>query len=281
MSSPTERKRFEHARKLASKLRSFIFKPEPELSIARFSGMEEVARGCMGTVYHATDSETGREVAIKTANDSADARSALKNEAKMLGGLHHPNIVEFLGSGRIPGRGETPFIVMEFLHGSKLEMQAMRWELLKPALMSLCDALAAVHDAGIVHRDVKPDNIILTDKGVKLIDFGVAKRTGAIRSMAGLTFNPGNLGYAAPEMFGLSPDRRSDIYSVGAIMYRALTGKLPEDMARFYGNAVLEPALHGGFSEVVGKALELSPEKRFQSAREMRERIEALAMLES
>ncbi len=257
-----------------------IFGAQESMPFERFELLEEIGSGCMSSVYKAADRETGSEVAVKLAGTTKDSRIALRNEARMLASLDHPGIVSCLGSG--VDRESKPFVALELLEGETLgemirEGRTIRWEVLGPIIRQVCDALGEIHARGIVHRDVKPDNIIVSQGTAKLIDFGVAQWLNPLkrfRSTFGLSFEPGNLGYAAPEVFGTGADQRADIFSLGAVMHHALSGKIPESVFRFYSRAALEPGLPGNISPIVGKALELEPRKRFQSALEMRHAIE-------
>jgi tetratricopeptide (TPR) repeat protein len=193
----------------------------------------------MGEVYQARDTRLGRLVAIKFVSDelAADhvASERLAREARLTSQLNHPNIVTVHDVGDLDGR---PFIVMEFVAGESLH-SAIQGERLKPARVleiasQVADGLAAAHDAGVIHRDLKPRNIMLTEDGrAKIVDFGVGKASGPapgsedLTIRAGLTdmyFVVGTPGYMSPEQAANRPvDFRADQFALGAIIYEMLT----------------------------------------------------------
>jgi serine/threonine protein kinase len=273
------------ARRLARRLLEG-FKASPDtIPFERFELHDEIGSGCMGIVLRATDKESGDEVALKLAGFTKDSRIALRNEAAILSTMEHPGIVSYIGSGMMKDSDSVrPFIAMELLVGRTLgdllrQEKVIGWGGLRPLMLETCDALGALHGHGIVHRDVKPDNIFISENGVKLIDFGVSEWRSGLRRMRatfGLSFMPGNLGYAAPEMFGMAVDARADVYSLGAVMCHALTGRPPEDLARFFSLSGPRLDLPPPLSGLIQHALELDPSKRLGSMEKMRERIEAL-----
>ena len=195
----------------------------------------------MGEVYQARDTRLGRLVAIKFVSDelAADhvASERLAREARLTSLLNHPNIVTVHDVGDLDGR---PFIVMEFVAGQSLH-SAIQRERLTPARVieiasQVADGLAVAHDAGVVHRDLKPRNIMLTEDGrAKIVDFGIGKMSGPASGSedptigGGLTdayIVVGTASYMAPEQAASKPmDFRADQFALGSIIYEMLTGR--------------------------------------------------------
>jgi serine/threonine protein kinase len=245
-----------------------------------------LGQGAMGSVYEATQEAIGRAVAIKvlhaamTGTLREDQLTRFQREARTAASLGHPNIVQITDFQWLPG--EPPFLVMERLAGVSLGEVITREGRIAPtrAAFVASQALAALHaahEAGIVHRDVKPDNLFLTPMPmvgdvVKVLDFGIAKlvdeapltRVGAM---------VGSPAYMPPEQaFGRPVDRRADVYAVGATLYHALSGALPVDardvgefMARVEAPVVpLEvrvPGLDPGLCAVVARAMAKLPRR--------------------
>jgi len=235
---------------------------------------EELGRGGMGTVFRARHTRLGRTVAVKLlapelAHD-AEARARFEREARALAQLSQPNIVQVHDFGEAEGQC---FLVMEYVQGRPLSSclplppaQAVR------VAIELCEALAAAHAQGIVHRDVKPGNVFLDAAGrAKLGDFGIARFTGV--EQAGFTVTSagsaaGTPAYLAPEVLaGAPPDPRADLYSLGVLLHQMLTGALP--------GATLG-AMPGGLARVVRRALAPDPSARFATANELRGALTAL-----
>jgi len=215
------------------------------LDPGQFVGVYEIVRslgaGGMGEVYQARDTRLGRLVAIKfvSAELAADhvASERLTREARLTSLLNHPNIVTVHDVGDLDGR---PFIVMEFVAGQSLHGLIQRGRL-KPAraieiASEVADGLAVAHDAGVVHRDLKPRNIMLTEDGrAKIVDFGVGKTSGPAPGSDDLTVAGGltdtlvvvgTAGYMAPEQAASRPiDFRADQFALGSIIYEMLTGR--------------------------------------------------------
>src|SRR5580704_5126492 len=201
-----------------------------------------IGRGGMARVYLAEDTTTKRPVAVKILNRdvAADrvARERFLREIEVAASIGHPNIVEVLDAGE--RRDGSPFIVLEFLHGESLGELLRRDGVVEeafavPMMARAASALAAAHRAGIIHRDVKPDNLVLVGErgapySLKVVDFGMAKLQEASKlSQTGMTL--GTLSYIAPEQaLGDPVDARTDVYGLGVVMYRAVTGRLPFDV---------------------------------------------------
>jgi TolB-like protein len=246
----------------------------------------------MGDVYLATDTRLQRPVAIKflsrgTAN--ADGRARFQQEVRAVSSLNHPHILTVHESGEHDG---LDYLVTEYVDGGTLKTWAQEprtWRQVVELLIGVADALAAAHDAGILHRDVKPANILVDSHGyAKLADFGLAKlmhlpedqmtRTAAEpRTRAGMVV--GTVDYMSPEQLaGGAVDRRADVFSFGVVLYETLSGRRP--FAGATGLHVVEAILHGTpppiegdipneLRTVVGKALEKDPAERYQSMREL------------
>jgi Tol biopolymer transport system component len=268
--------------------------------------------GGMGEVYRAHDARLGREVAIKVLPASfaadEDHLRRFEQEARAIGALNHPNILGVYDTGSHEG---APYVVSELLEGATLRTllgtspPAQRKTL--DYATQIARGLAAAHDRGIVHRDVKPENVFVTRDGrVKILDFGLAKLTHTGSAFAAdtalLATAPaltsagtvvGTAGYMSPEQVrGEAVDHRSDIFSFGIVLYEMLTGRRPfrGDSAVETMNAILKedpaptgdherPPLPPGLERIVLHCLEKNPEERFQSARDVAFAIESLSAL--
>jgi serine/threonine-protein kinase len=204
--------------------------------LGRYLIDSEIGRGAMGVVYKATDSVLQRTVAVKTVNmalerDQADRYEArFYQEARAAGGLNHPNIVTVYDAGKA---GDVVYMAMEYIQGVELrtlftEGQAMGVNLALSIAAQVAEGLGYAHKNGVVHRDIKPANIMVVANGpVKITDFGIAR----MRASADLTETGVMLGspkYMSPEqVIGKRADHRSDIFSLGVILYEMLTGKAP------------------------------------------------------
>jgi eukaryotic-like serine/threonine-protein kinase len=247
-----------------------------------------LATGGMGEVYRARDERLARDVAIKiVAKGLASEDKELERferEARTLASLSHPNVLNIFDFGRDDG---VTYAVMELLEGQnlreRLAKRALPWRTAAAIAVAAARGLAAAHAKGIIHRDMKPENIfLLADGGVKVLDFGLAHRQvgddDAPRGPEGETL-VGTMVYMAPEQFGGEPpDARTDIWGLGAVLYEMLTGTRPfarlnvsdtmsailrEDPPAIdrYGIAV-PPALE----RLVRRCLEKDPDKRVQAA---------------
>jgi hypothetical protein len=251
-----------------------------------------IGEGGMGTVYRATDPILQRTVAIKTIHtDFADpaALERFRREAQACAGLQHPNIVTVYEAGTVD---ETVFIVMECLKGANLSQtlqeNRLSFEQKIAVLIRILDALAFAHQAGIVHRDVKPANVhVLPDLSVKLLDFGLA-RVAQAGTLTQSNIVAGTPFYASPEQLcGERVDARTDVYSAGALGYEMFASRRAFD-GDSIGTVVLKvlsaqvpeidsewtrafPALE----QIIRRAMERSVDARYQSAAEMRSDVEA------
>lgn len=264
----------------------------PELrKLGRYELRRVLGKGAMGVVYEGFDPNLSRLVAVKTIlksvaldPDTERAYSArFTQEAKAVARLNHPNIVQVYDFGV---EGEVAYLVMEFIQGRELRSlfearENFAQDEVVRIVCELLDALDFAHDAGVVHRDVKPANVMLdSQRRAKLADFGVARvQDGAHRSMAGTMV--GTPAFMSPEQIsGRKIDRRTDIFSAGTILYRFLTGEQPftGDGAWTVAKKIMESdppppssvvkSVSPAYDAIVGKALAKNPAQRFASAKE-------------
>ncbi|MEO5696958.1 MAG: serine/threonine-protein kinase [Burkholderiaceae bacterium] len=252
----------------------------------------EIGRGSMGTVFRGHDPQSGRRVAIKTmalirefqGDELADARARFFREAAMAGRLQHPDIVTILDAGEADG---LAFIAMEHVAGHDLVRYTQPGQLLPVpvvlrTLARVAQALAHAHTQGVVHRDVKPANVLIDPASdvVKVADFGIARIADARRTRTGLVL--GTPSFMSPEqMTGNPVDGRSDLYSVGVMLFQLLTGALPhrsESMGKLMNEIVnatapdvrtLRPDLPEALARAVARALEKRPENRHADGLQM------------
>jgi serine/threonine protein kinase len=250
--------------------------------------LELLGKGGMGVVYKARQPALDRLVALKILPRKMaldpDFQGRFIREAKALGALSHPNIVAVHDFG---AEGGLFFFAMEFVDGTNLR-QILRDRKLTPEqalriVPQLCDALEFAHGEGVVHRDIKPENILLDRKGrVKIADFGLAKLTGSDRQGMLTVTNMvmGTPHYMAPEQVEnpKSVDHRADIYAIGVVLYEMLTGELP--IGRFESPSK-KVQVDVRLDEVVLKALEKSPEARYQKASDVKDAVTRATAVES
>lgn len=247
----------------------------------------------MGIVYRALDTSLNRPVAVKLLYDelaTPEARRRFQREAKTVSSLNHPHILTVHAAGELDGR---QYLVTEFVDGGTLRdwMRAANrdWRETIELLTGVADGLAAAHRAGILHRDIKPENILITQSGyAKLADFGLAKPHDAARAgQAPTTADDrtrtgmimGTAAYMSPEQAnGESLDARSDVFSLGVVLYEALSGQRPfagaSDLETLFAVVHREPtplpdALPLPVRALVSKALAKNPAERFQSMHDM------------
>jgi serine/threonine protein kinase len=244
--------------------------------------LELLGRGGMGVVYKARQPALDRMVALKILPQKMaldpDFQNRFIREAKALGSLSHPNIVAVYDFGAEAG---LFYFAMEFVDGTNLR-QILRDRKLAPdhalkIVPQLCDALDYAHGEGVVHRDIKPENILLDKKGrVKIADFGLAKLVGADVAAAGMltvtNMVMGTPHYMAPEQVEnpKGVDHRADIYAIGVVFYEMLTGELPIGRFEMPSKKV---SIDVRLDEVVLKALEKSPDRRYQNASDIKDAV--------
>ncbi len=259
--------------------------------IGKYTIVEILGKGAMGIVYKALDPDIDREVAIKTIRFDLISDESEKNElmlrfireARSAGNLLHPNIITIYDVGK---EKDMTYIVMQYVEGSSLQNWiTSRKKIPAPAIVRLmvqiCEALDYAHRNGIVHRDIKPANILLDEEGKPfLVDFGVAHVEMSTITQTGAAI--GTPSYMSPEqVMGKKIDKRSDIFSLGAILYELLTGRRPfegESITTVIYKIVNEEAMPlshfrkeipSEFEAIVKKALSKDPEKRYRSCSEL------------
>ena len=260
----------------------------------RYEFIDELGRGAMGVVYKATDPVIGRTVAVKTIRLSEQGTglsrpellARFQTEARAAGLLTHPNIVVVYDAGEEDG---LYFITMELVEGKSLQTlldggQAFPLPRVLRIMEQTCSALHFAHERNVVHRDIKPANLMLTaDDTVKITDFGTAKilQFGTVQQTAHVMGTPS---YMSPEQVkGRAVDGRSDIFSLGVMLYEMVTGEKPfpgQNITTVIYKIVneepvpprqIDPSIHPGISAVVMRALAKEPDTRYQSCREMLE----------
>ncbi len=260
--------------------------------VGRYQIVSELGRGSMGVVYQGFDPVIGRTVAIKTMlteglgpEEFQEFKARFQREAQAAGLLSHPNILTVYDFGE---DGGILYLVMEFLEGKSLqqivtEQNILPIETVIPMYEQICSALDLAHSHKIVHRDMKPANIMILDSGlVKVTDFGIAKMMSLGMTRAGQILGTPN--YMSPEQVkGGAVDGRSDIFSMGVILYELVTGEKPfggQNITTVIYKIInenpippreLDPSVHMGLSYVISKSLTKSPDERYQSCRELAE----------
>ncbi len=250
----------------------------------RYRLEQELGRGGMGVVYLARDTQLDRRVALKflgsLVDDSDEYRQRFVREAKAAARVNHPNIISIYDISASMGKG---YIAMEYVEGQNLTRHVREKGRLTPRealniAIQACSALDAIHKAGIIHRDIKPDNILLAKGGlVKLTDFGLAKAESARITASNVVM--GTPAYMSPEQtLGSDVDGRSDIYSIGLVIHEMLTGKMvfgAGDVMQRQQTEVPPPPsalaedIPPELDAVVSKCLEKDPRRRFQKVEEL------------
>ena len=252
-------------------------------TVSHYKILEKLGEGGMGEVYLAEDTKLERKVAIKFLPEhlTRDKENVerFKREAKAAAALNHPNIVTIY---EIAEEDNQTFIVMEYIDGESLRTKINKgiseFDEVLDILSQICEGVSEAHKADIVHRDIKPENILIDNRGrVKILDFGLAK----LKGISKLTKDSSTLGtvhYMSPEQIqGQDVDHRSDIWSVGVVLYELLTGEPPfkgdYESAVHYAILNEEPKflkdIKSKYSFDIEKLLDKEPNKRFQSCREV------------
>lgn len=257
-------------------------------TIGRYEVARELGRGGMAVVYLAHDPYVKRDVAVKVLTSQHQADSTFlqrfKREAETVAALEHATIVPIYDYGQHEGR---PFIVMRYMPGGSLEDRlqegALTMKQIAPVIQRVAAALDVAHGRGVIHRDIKPANIMFNNEGEALLsDFGIAKHAQEGSGLTGDESFLGTVEYMSPEQIqGQEVDGRTDIYALGIVLYRMLTGDLP-----FFKNTVISTALahvtdpipsiqealpnsRVPWDEVLHKALAKDPDERYQQAGQM------------
>ena len=281
----------------------FRGKPTRQVGVilgGRYAVRGYLGKGSMARVYLAEDAKKGEPVAVKVLDMHSTrgirAKERFVRESQAANRIGHPNIVKLLDHGqRSDG---APYIVMEYLHGESLgdllrREQRLKEDMALPVLIQAASGLAAAHRVGIVHRDVKPDNLFLVGEpgdpyGVKILDFGLAK----LSEESGFTASGvavGTLEYMSPEQTVTDgSDHRSDVYALGVVMFRLFTGQLPfrakvdtdllahQLIVPMPAPSTLDPDIDPRIEQVIMKATRKRPENRYPTMEEFHADLERL-----
>ena len=265
--------------------------------IGKYEITSILGKGAMGIVYKALDPDINREVAIKTirfdliseVTEKEDLMKRFMREAQAAGKLEHPHIITVYDVAR---EEDLTYIVMQYIEGESLQAKIASHEeysigYIIGLMNNLCEALDYAHQNGVIHRDIKPANILIDREGKPfLVDFGVARVETSTLTQTGTTV--GTPSYMSPEqVIGKAVDKRSDVFSLGVILYELITGRRP-----FEGDNIttviykivnedpsspseLKKGLPVGFEHVILKALAKNPENRYTSCQEFAAEIKA------
>ncbi|WP_326594906.1 WD40 repeat domain-containing serine/threonine protein kinase [Streptomyces sp. NBC_01803] len=278
-----------------------------EVLAGRYRLVRQLGEGGMGQVWQAHDERLGRDVAVKLisvlaggGSGGGEARARFLREARITARLQHPNIITVHDLGEAEGaEGATPFLVMELLRGRGLDAVLREGTVAPPDAArwgaQICDALAEAHAAGVLHRDVKPANILVAGSGpartVKVLDFGIARAADSSVTGDRLTrtgFMVGTPQYMAPEQARGRPEPGSDLYALGCVLYEMITGRLPFTAPEAVGYltahltetppapSAVSTGVPAGWDAVVLRLLRKDPGERYTSAAAVAEELRRL-----
>ncbi len=279
----------------------------PGTRLGPYEIVAAIGAGGMGEVYRARDTRLGRDVAIKVLpsglTSNAEVRARFEREAKAVSSLNHPNICTLFDVGRAPGEAGSDgidYLVMELIEGETLGARLERGPLPMADLLriggEIADALDRAHRQSLIHRDLKPGNVMLTRSGAKLLDFGLARVTGLSSSTSQLSTSPtvtralttegsivGTFQYMSPEVLeGKEADARSDLFALGAILYEMATGRRAfegKSQASLIGAimnsepapvSTVSPMAPPALERVINACLAKDPDQRIQTAHDVR-----------
>ena len=274
-------------------------------SLSHYRILAKLGEGGMGQVYRALDTTLGRDVALKVLPPSVasdpDRIERFRREARVVASLNHPHIVTLYS---VEHAATVHFLTMELVEGEALDVRVVPGGMPLPQLLdiawAIADALAAAHAKNIVHRDLKPANVMITQDGrVKVLDFGLAKALDAADSSeaedaetiarTGTGIVMGTMPYMSPEQVEGKPvDQRSDVFSLGVMLHEITTGRRPfagNSPAALVSSILRDPApdlcagrsdVPRAFAELVAHCLEKHRDRRLQTAREVRDRVDAI-----
>lgn len=270
----------------------------------RYRIIKTIGRGGMGVVFLAEHIAIGKPVAIKVLGEDFAHRDQLverfMQEARAASRIRHDHIVDITDFGFV--REGVPYFVMEYLEGQTLadlvhDRQRLDWATARDIMIQICTALQAAHDKGVIHRDMKPDNVFLIDRGgprpfVKVLDFGIAKLiTEGDKNLTRTGTVMGTAAYMSPEQAQSLPlDLRTDIYAAGIVLYEMLCGQVPFDAGGFVGvltkhitervpslrRIAPDAKISAALDRTVLRALHKNREQRYATAAEFAERLQAL-----
>ncbi len=261
----------------------------------RYQVIEELGHGGMGRVYKVQDTKVGEKVALKVLRPEAGldkkALERFTNELKLARKIRHKNVCQMFDLGEDAG---TLYITMEYVHGEDLKQIIRKMGRLSPGqavgiALQVCDGLAEAHKLGVIHRDLKPQNIMLDEDGnARIMDFGIARSLSG-KGITGAGVMIGTPEYMSPEQVeGMDVDPRSDIYSLGAVLYEMTTGRVPFEGDTPFTIGVkhkselpkdpraLNPGLPEDLSHVILRCLEKDREKRYASAAGLRAELDKI-----
>ncbi|WP_372370395.1 protein kinase [Candidatus Uabimicrobium sp. HlEnr_7] len=271
------------------------FLEKKQSMLGKYKILRELGRGGMGVVYHAIDTSLNRECALKVLSNNHNSSAAVErffNEARAIAQINHPNIIKIHEIHTQP----THFFAMEYIPGQTLSVylstRRFKQNEKLQLFLNICDAISHAHSHKIIHRDLKPDNILIRENGIPVIlDFGIAKDSKATSNLTQQGEIMGTPRYIAPEIVLEQPvDHRSDIYSLGVILYQMLTGRPPFDVDNFFSLVHVlttkEPLPLSQLNTAIPKnsdieilclkTLEKKPLKRIQSAEYLKSQLQKI-----